>query len=173
MQFHATPEELVALAAELVRETDVGLAIMKFFPFEIRRIDTANVEAALERAPEFRRWGFTLDSPIISVDDELRFSDWNPNHLRLDAGRLTAKGLEQSLLTTQTTDQKALAVWKKAAARLRRQTRSGVVAVNPKSGASAVMKSFRYTDGAKSLADNGVAILPFAGNAILKLGVPE
>jgi hypothetical protein len=49
-------------------------------------------------------------------------------------------------------------------------TQTGVVAVNPSTGALASMPSFRFTRGAKALEGTGVPMLPAAGGCILKFG---
>ena len=68
-----------------------------------------------------------------------------------------------------TDDPRALAVTKKIAKEVRKFSHVGVT-VNIEMGVRRLNKSFRYTDGAKRLEQDGVPMLPFAGGVKLLLG---
>jgi hypothetical protein len=175
IQFHALPDEVVYFAEEIVRDFSLYLAGMRSFPFDVKQVCDlpcrvpGSVVEFCKTMPEYKRLAFTLARPVVTVKSELDFADKNPDYLRLDVGKLVAKGLEQSWLSARTDSKEAIEIWKKVAARLRKVTKQGVLAINPKTGATSIIKSFRYTPKAKALESQGIAALPFAGTALLKL----
>ena len=122
--------------------------------------------------PPFTRLAFTLDEPNLDVRDGLRFADRNPDHLGIEIGKQSAKGLVQSWLAARTNNAHALTIWKEVAKRLKKVTKAGVTVINPDSGAAVASRSFRYSDGAKALESSGVEMLPFAGGCRIKLQLP-
>ncbi len=170
IQFHALPEELMRFIKEVAEDFSANVVAMRFFPFMLRPVSTVEIEHFFECAPDYRRWAFTQSEVALPIADELDFADKNPDHLRLEIGRRTERGLEQSWLTARTVNTDALATWRRVATRLKKMTNQGVTAINPNTGASSRMKSFRYTNGAKSLESLGIAMLPIAGTSLLKLG---
>jgi hypothetical protein len=169
VQFHAAPDELMLFIEEVIRDFGAKAVVMRFRPFDVKEVRLEDFRRLLNNAPDYRRWAFLLGNPVLSVTNELEFADKNPDQLRLDVGRKSEKGLEQSWLSARTANCDALATWKKVANRLKKRTEQGVTAVNPKTGATGRMKSYRYTIGAKSLEAQGTAMLPIAGTSFLKL----
>lgn len=168
VQFHALPEETLLFVKELVCDFDVNLVAIQLRPFGVKKIDCTSIRSLLANEPMSRRFGFVLGDPDFRALNELDFADRNPDYLRLDIGAVTEKGLGQSWLSARTENGDAIKIWKMIAARLRRITKSGVTAVNPHTGATSRMKSFRYTAGAKALAEEGTPMLPIAGGSLLR-----
>jgi hypothetical protein len=88
----------------------------------------------------------------------------------LDIGRKVDAGLQESGLSARTSDNATLGVWRKLSRQIVASTRTGVIAVNPQSGATAPLRSHRFSNGAKTLERAGVPILPVAGTARLRFG---
>lgn len=168
IQFHALPEEDLAFIEEIAKDFEIYLAVMKFFPFELKAVSPSEIQSVFQTLPQYRRWAFTINYPTLSVSDELAFGEKNPDHLRLEVGRTSEKGLEQSWLVTRTDNENAITIWRTVARRLKKMTFTGVTAINPRTGLSSRMKSFRYTKGAKSLESAGVHMLPLAGGSLLR-----
>jgi hypothetical protein len=173
IQFHALPEELLALAKQCVADFGLHVVAMRAFPFGAIKVRPNELDAVFLNSSPYRELAFSLHEPVWPATSQLNFYDKNPNGLRLDIKRKEPKGLEQTLLTASTSDPVALSVWKKIAKRVKGMTQAGVVGVNPDTGATALFRSFRFSPGAKALEASGVAMLPFAGQCILKLGKPE
>ncbi|MEZ6122128.1 MAG: hypothetical protein R3C49_03000 [Planctomycetaceae bacterium] len=93
----------------------------------------------------------------------LEFEALNPDCLRLELGRFQAGWLSQSWLVARSDDPDALKKWRLAAKLLRERTRAGVTAINRGTGAQAVMKNFRYSEGALELEKSGVIMCPPQG----------
>ena len=169
IQFHALPEELLLFVRECMEEFGLHLVAMRFFPFEAVEVGPERLDEIFSGDSLFRELGFTTDPPVLPATSNLDFADRNPDKLRLNIQRVTADGLRQTGLTCRTEDKSCLKVWRKIARRLVARTAGGVVTTNPDSGISdEPCKSFRYTPGAKELADRGVVMLPSAGGCTMR-----
>lgn len=164
------PEETARFVEQATAGDDLKVTAIEYFPF-ITKVVTLGELPRMIRATQspYRRFAFTLAEPVLPAKHELDFGDKNPDHLRLDVGTLCGSRLEQSWLTARTTDPHALAVWRGIANKLKKLTRSGVTAIDPKTGASSIVKSFRYTEGVKAFVDSGGEIQPPAGTTVLRL----
>lgn len=168
IQFHANAEELAGYVN--LASSDLGLSpyMMHFKPFGINRIssdvtpDMLRVDADIEII-------FTNEQLDLSADSQNGFLDRNPGLTLLSVGNLTEQGLDESGLACLSDDHGQVALAKKLATRLKKITKAGAIAVNPVSGAEANIRSHRYTEGAKSLYEEGVKILPIAGTSTYKL----
>lgn len=96
------------------------------------------------------------------------FYDLNQGTIGLHIGRLTEQGLKESALAFMSDDKDKVAIANKVASKLKKLTKAGAIAVNPVNGAEANARSHRYTSGAKALYDEGIKILPVAGNSFFK-----
>ncbi len=170
IQFHALPVEVALFAEEIARDLQLYVLAMRYSPFDLREISNGKVVHFREEHPAYKRYAFTLTKPVLPVTDELDFSRKNPDYLRLDIGRIVENGLEQSWLTARTNNPQALVAWRKVAARLKRMTKQGATATDPKTGASSRLRSFRYTAKAEAEESRGLVMLPPAGTSHLKLG---
>jgi len=111
--------------------------------------------------------------PRLSAASMNSFADLNPNRLTLEIGRLTTSGLKESWLTAKAREGELSTQWKEIAKKLRASTHTGVQAINPNTGKRSQLKSHRYTSGALAIQECGHAILPAAGNAIIRLGINQ
>lgn len=168
IQFHSTFEELVEYVNSINSDLGLVMTIMVLSPFAVRNIegelsvDDLNIDADI-------RIIFTCQKPTMDATSPNSFYDLNPGSIGLHVGRLTGQGLKESALAFMSDDKDKIAIANKIAARLKKITKSGAIAVNPVNGAEASARSHRYTLGVKSLYDEGVKILPVAGNSFFKL----
>ena len=169
IQFHALPSDLVPLVKEFVSERQLHVVGMSFPPFSAMEIPNERIEQALLDG-RYRRFAFTEEKPVSPIASQKQFGERHPCALILDVGRQSSSGLEQSRLACRTLDLPMPNVWRGFAQRLRSVTTAGAVAINPDTGATALMPNFRYTLGAKTLSQSGVPMLSAAGGTILKLG---
>ena len=170
IQFHAMPEELLQFVKECLRDFNIHVVAMRFFPFEATEVSADRLEEIFSTSSAFRELAFTVERPVLPVKSSMHFHDQNPSNLGLEIQRPTEKGLRQTWLACRTGDARALSIWKKIAKRLKEMTTTGVVAVNPDTGACASSSSFRFTSGAKALELAGVPMLPAAGGNVLRFG---
>jgi hypothetical protein len=168
IQCHALPEELLPFVKQCVADYSLHVVAMRFFPFEAIEVDRDRLDDIFSESSPYEELGFTLHPPALPAKSNTDFYDKNNDELRLDIQRTKKQGLRQTWLTCRTDSAEALAVWKKVAKRLKGMTQTGVIAVNPNTGASVASRSFRYTAGAKVLEQSGVPMLPAAGGCILK-----
>jgi hypothetical protein len=173
IQFYATPMEILSLVKEAIVNFKLHAVAMRFRPFEAREVDPAELDSYFSDSSEFRRWAFTVDTPYLHVEHELDHNDKNPDHLRLQVGKLNTSGLEESWLSCRTDNEPSYCIWKMIAKKLKKMTLSGVTATNRLTGESGEYKSVRYTIGAKALEHQGVIMLPTVGpkGPITKLGL--
>ena len=168
IQFHALPEELLSFTREFMADFALYVVAMRFFPFEANIIPFGNLSDVFSPDSSSRELAFTLTQPVLPVNNNIDFYDKNPDSLRLDIERVTNNELRQTWLTCRTDNSVAFGVWRKIAKRLKSSTLSGVVVVDPNTGAAVSSRSFRYTTGAKGLALAGVTMRPTAGGCVVK-----
>jgi hypothetical protein len=170
IQFHALKSELLPFVEGCVRDFRLHITGFRFFPFEAMETRADDLPRIFSDSSPWEEFAFTLGPPVLPAVSAGKFADANPDRLRLAIGRQTNHGLRQSSLSARTSNAEVLKIWQKIARRLKELTRTGVLAVNPASGASVKMATFRYTAGAKSLEDQGVPMIQVDGGPILKLG---
>jgi hypothetical protein len=168
IQFHAALEELTQFLCDVTEEIPVHVTAFRFAPFRATQVDISDLELTMQDT-SVRELALTLEPPL-PAGTASDFAGQNPSALRLDIGRLSEQGLRESCLSVRTTDDGAILQWKKVAQRLRKITQAGAIAVNPVTGATSRLRSHRFTPRAKQLDDDGVAIRPVAGSALLHLG---
>jgi hypothetical protein len=164
IQFHALPDEIVPLVCSFVDEVHVSVSAIKYQPFVVTPINTADLSIVL-RDVEVRRVAFTLVSPALPARGMNEFLDRNPDAMLLDVGKVLDAGLQESWLTARTRDASTLGIWRKLSKRVLAATATGAIAVNPKTGATAPAKGHRFSTGAKAMDRAGVPMLPAAGTA--------
>ncbi|MEZ6056391.1 MAG: hypothetical protein R3C01_06770 [Planctomycetaceae bacterium] len=163
IQLYAQPNELLSFAANVISEFKLHVVAMRYPPFDAVEIERGQFEEVFRKSSSFREIAFTVSSPMLPVKGRMEFIDKNPDQLSLQIGRQTNNGLEPSSMSGRTDNQNALAVWKKIANKLKKQTMQGITAINRETGISAYNKSTRYTKIAKLLETDGVAMLPLQG----------
>ncbi len=173
IQFYALSTELIPLVEDVVREFDLSVTTIRFRPFGAVAVEHNAIETLFKELSPRQRVAFTLGAANLPVENELDFAKKNPDYLRLDVGQQGHDGLEQSWLSARTENAVAISTWRKIAKRIETITEKGVTAINRDTGAIGVMRSFRYTTGAKDLEDHGVHMLPTVGphGPRIRLGV--
>jgi len=174
IEFHATDEEIIQFITRIYIEFSLHAVLLNNTPFTIEKVTTGKLESILIKACselEQKTLVLFILQPDLNAARKMEFFDHNDGGIVIDIGRLTPSGLEQSILSIKTNDEKSFVLAKKISNLLKKITHLGVTAINPSTGAKAVIKSARYTDGALSLENKGVKMLPFAGGCELKLGI--
>ena len=168
IQFHATFGELVEYINSVSSELEMFMTVMILRPFTLREI---NGELSVEElnVDGDIRIILTAQNPSVDASSPNNFYDLNQGTIGLHIGRLTEQGLKESALAFMSDDKEKAAIANKVASRLKNLTKAGAIAVNPVNGAEASVRSHRYTEGAKAMYDDGMKILPLAGNNFFKL----
>ncbi|MEO8387808.1 hypothetical protein [Polaromonas sp.] len=169
IQLHALPEEVAAFAQKCMDDFNLYAIAMRFFPFEASEITSEEMGKLAQVAPFYGEVALSLKKPLLPAAQRADLMRNNPDVLRFTLERESPAGLRQATLSARTNDPAALAVWKKIASRMKRITKTGVIAMNPDTGATTPTRTFRYTSGAKALASAGVRMLPIAGGNVLIL----
>lgn len=176
LQYHALPGESADLFAAIAAEHNLHVVVLGGLPFTALELTPRALRHHLEEVSinDNRMDVFLMCStPFPGAPSRLKFYDQNGDGIVVAIGPLGSKGLVQSALTVETEDPHLLAIAKELTSRLRKKTKAGVTAVNTETGASAAYKMFRYTSGAEELEREGRAMLPFAGNVALRLGISK
>lgn len=168
MQFHATLEEIVEYVNSASSNLNLVTTMMILRPFVLKVIDGELSIDDLEFDGDIRII-FTKEKPNMNASSPNNFYDLNLGVVGLHIGRLTDRGLKESDLAFMSDDKEKIEIATKLAARLKKITKAGAIAVNPDNGAEANARSHRYTEGAKAMYADGVKILPVAGNCFFKL----
>ncbi|GGJ05859.1 hypothetical protein GCM10007978_49310 [Shewanella hanedai] len=171
IQFHATSEELLNFVISVSSELKLVVTMMTLKPFNL-----TIVEGKLELS-EFLdklkvgdlRLVLSTATPCIEFTSPNNFLDANSGSILIDIGPLSDLGLEESALSFISSEKDKISIANNVSSKLKRITKAGAIAVNPINGAEAKIRTHRYTQGAKVMADNGVKILPIAGNSFYKL----
>ena len=172
IQFHALRHELLPLVKQSMSDFDLHVVAMTYFPFTAVTLSMGDLDRIFADPSTYRELAFTLEKAKLPVKTN-EFLDLNPDALALQIQSVAENGLRQSWLGCRTTNEAALSAWKKITRRLKRITSAGVTVTNPKTGAHAQYRTFRYTAGAKALEFTGVPMLPAAGGCIVKFGIDE
>lgn len=168
IQFHALVSELKEFTKKCAEHYDINMVAVKYFPFKVRKIGEDELDEVFDDIA-YREVAFTLVPPDLSASSGLRFVEQNSDVLFLNIGRLSEKGLKESCLSTITDNFQAMKIWRKIASDLKKITDVGVIAVSSDTGIKVNAKNHRFSQGAKEFYENGVTILPIAGNVILEL----
>lgn len=175
IQFYALPEELIPLIEEWKGEFAFRMVVVQLFPemkaFEIDSFeDVANLPIEINNIYSVLL-GFA--EPVLDEKNRYAFLVKNKEFLTIDLGKLTEKGLEESALLGETDDVGLLSVWKKLARQLKKITKAGLWAVNTERGGKGFYKSYRYTEGACKLSQNGVKLLSHGPFVYLSVEEPR
>ena len=171
IQFHATADEIMEFVRDAVKMEGVHLAALKFQPFIAKELKPSEIASAVSD-PSIHRFCFSVEPPDLNLKYQGDFDKRHSDQLVLYVGRLTSAGLGQSWLTCRTDNLETIKVWRKIAKSLKKRTEAGVTSINRENGMSSFDTSFRYSDGAKRLESQGVAILPIQApnGPIFRLG---
>jgi hypothetical protein len=172
IQFYAEPSETFSFIENVSGELGLFVFLMKQSPFKVESLslqkNMANTSLLNEMGPSARI--ILSDKAVFSGVNSLgAFLDANPEVIVMDVGQMTDHGLHESCLSFKGDKSDSISLANKVAAKLKKFTKAGATAVDPKTGAEARLRSHRYTKGAKSLFEQGVKILPVAGTSLIKL----
>lgn len=137
---------------------DEGLfaAAIEYHPFVVVPVEPENAGVSL-RNEHVRRLLFSERAVDCAASGNNQLLDKNEGSLLLDIGRVGARGMTESRLSTTN----ATARWRRIAADLKRGTRAGMIGTNERSGASAKCRSYRYTPSAADMEEAGTPLRPF------------
>jgi hypothetical protein len=163
IQFHALPEELLALAKAWVSEFGLHVVAIKYPPYQATEVDPGALASIFAEGSAVRELAFTLSHPVLPAKGTVDLAEKNPDMLRLRVGGRTAKGVGESHFGADSDDPVAMGIWKKVGKKLKDVTSLGVLVVHPQTGETSPARGFRFTSGAKALDANGVAMLSMTG----------
>jgi hypothetical protein len=161
IQFHAALDDLSSFAKVCLRTKGVH-CVAVHVPFRVEELREDGVDETL-RQESVQSLIFTEGAPILSSASGNQLLDKNTGCLVLDVGRLRERDLEESCLGTL----RASSTWKKLAAELKRRTTAGAVGIHETTGASARYRSHRFTNSAKLMHEQGIALRQFAQSPVL------
>jgi hypothetical protein len=160
IQFHASPEELLQLVAWIAERFAPEIRCTAFPPLERFSISASALEQTFLN-PRLASCTFIL-GPIDPTQPPS-----TEDMISLVISRPREGQLRQSAIGVQTSKDATLLAWKEVAKYVRAFTESGVRVTNPSTGESAMSKVFRYSAGARALAESGVVMLPTAGTNVV------
>jgi hypothetical protein len=171
IQFHASIEEILAYVDSTRTKLTLDTVLLYESPYEVKQIqhDEAFDEKLLDSIRQDASLVLLESVDVATTSSRQAFHERNPGAVFIEIGNETSDGLYQSALSFMSDNEQELKLAKKIAARLKRITKAGPVAVNPKTGDECVVKTYRYTEGAKEKYESGIIIRPVAGGCILKL----
>jgi hypothetical protein len=167
IQFHAAPDELADFVEAAARELGLYAVAFRFQPSF--RYVAVSEQAPIASVVELKggpQVVLMLNPPVMEGSSQLEFYDRNPDFVSVHFGKWLPIGLRQSSIGFRTDDPAAITVGKEIIKRFKKISQAGVRVVNPSTGVTSVVKSFRFTEGAKDLENQGVQMLPDGGNLI-------
>lgn len=169
VQFHATSDEISGFINSLCSSDDLNLVFMVLHPFSVAILRGEIHAEFLDKHEGDVRFYLMLDDPDLDVGSVSEFLDHNHGAVALEVGRLSGGILQESSVSFMSDELGKYNFAKKIVSKLKKITKAGAVAVNPITGAEANIRSHRFTKGAKEKFDQGVRIVPVAGNSFFKL----
>jgi hypothetical protein len=164
-QFYILPKEGFYLVEKWIKEFNFRVVLMQLFPdfklLEVSHIE--NLEKSAIKREDIYSMCLGYPPPYLSVESRLKFLEKNPDYLTIDLGKLTNEGLKESFISGITDNTELLKIWHKLIRQLRKETSSGLWAINPIMKTKGFYKNIRFTQGAYELAKNGTKLLPAAG----------
>ena len=171
IQFHASVEEILAFVDSTSMKLGLTSVLLQKEPFNAKSLQSH--EDAISSIDNSKRTNISIallqDEALLTANSRQEFKRVNSSAVLIDIGNETKFGLQESSLSFGSDNEEFYRIAKKIAARLKRITKAGAIAINPDTGAEAIMRSFRYSAGAKEKYDKGGTIRPVAGKCILKL----
>ncbi len=161
IQFYATPTELRSFLRFILSEKTAYATCVQQVPFQAIELVDGNLDDAIYGDVP-RRVYLTRERPI-TITSKMDLETTVASPLILDVGHLDQAGLHQSWLACRVFDKEALKVWRQIAKSLKQSTEEGVTATNQKNGVSQYYKTFRHTEGARRLQEEGIKMIPPQG----------
>jgi hypothetical protein len=163
IQFHASPEELLALANWIAGRFEPKILCTEFPPLKQISVPATALSATFAN-PKLTTCVFYLGSE--HAGEQTTAEDC----ISLEVARPRDGRLRQSAIGTSSSKSVTLMAWKDIAKFVRAFTVLGVRTTNSSTGESAISKTYRYSKGAKALAESGVVMLPIAGSNVVTFG---
>ena len=172
-QFHALPEELVALVRGWVSEPGVHAYFLGKGSSDVLPLVSAEIEPVVT-STEVKNLIFTTGEANLGASTLYDFIGKNHGALVLTLGRVTGQGLEESALMAIAEEPMTQKTWNKFNRQLKAATTAGVVVQSlVKEGHFDFDRSHRYSAGAKALAQRGVASLGLGTGYIYRPDLPQ
>lgn len=161
-QFHAAPDELLALASNWAAEHHLRMAVERFFPQARCVVVTGTyLGSAIENLDGV--WNRIWFSKVPLVIDHSKDSPFEPECMTLTAGSLMPDGLRESVLGAVSDDIDAIRKWRKVIKSVKSTMLTGAWVLNPATGARQRVEGHYFTEGALALNQSGVKMLAMAG----------
>jgi hypothetical protein len=168
---HALPDELLAWLETWLSKGNFRAAVVRLNP-ELSVVEVSSAGAfqaeIAERGLPFRvclaRAPFDLAAASL-----YEFMTKNTSECIVDIGAMTHEGLKESSITISS-DAEKWRFWSSAVRDVKSNTKAGLWAVSPVTGARELSKNNRYTAAAAKLVGSGRKLLPLAGWNFFEIG---
>lgn len=175
IQFHALPEEMPILFSSLFEDEFVfkaaayrSAALSKGVIFQsLKHGWHLSSENVLEKG--LVAVSFSVAQPNLNANSLYQFKLKNPDALILVTGSLSEAGLEESWVSASTDNEPAILLWRRTVKHLKAAMLSGAIAIDPQTKVVAPMKWHKFTPLARIRFEEGLKMLPVAGNAVIQL----
>jgi len=165
MQFHADPAELLSMLPAWTEDLPVHLAAERFFPtYKAIAVKNGDLDRAMSELDHIDRVLVCLKPVAAPADSSVEFHEMNRGCFLITLGYDVSEGLREGAFSADTDDLAELKAWRKILARAKASMRRGAFAVNPRTGAKQAMRNHYFTEGARTLARQGVPMLAMAGS---------
>ena len=161
IQFHAAPAELRELAERIAEAVGGPVLCTEFPPEKTFPVPRSGIAKAFDNEKY-------LDFKFVVGGTDATETSWEPDDvIHFGVERPAKNQLRQSSVGIISDKPAVLKAWKLVNGHVRKMTTAGVKVTNPDTKASTIAKGFRYTAGAKELADKGMTMMPSAGGNII------
>ncbi|MCK6576303.1 hypothetical protein L6V77_35085 [Myxococcota bacterium] len=164
LQFHAAPDELLALASNWAAEHHLRMVVERFFPqTRCVMVDGTDLGSAIDHLDGvWNRIWFSKTPLVIDYSTDPPFTD-EPECMALVAGNMTSDGLRESAIGAVSGDTAAMRTWRTVIKSAKSTLLSGAWVLNPASGVRQRLDVHYFTQGALALNQGGVKMLAMAG----------
>lgn len=165
IQLHVAPDEFAKFIGGVAKDLHLHAVLLRFSPnFSCEHVPDPLKLTEIMDLMDGNEVVLLVNEPQLDARDQLQFYDRNLGCISFVFGRWLPTGLRQSSMGYKSEDEATIAAGKEISKRLKKVSKTGVLIVNPKTGDSAISKTYRYTAGALALEKSGVQMLPIGGN---------
>lgn len=162
IQFHADPDEAVALGLGWANRYGLTVVLEHFFP-DYRTTVAHEAVTDLRRLGRVDRLALCSTKPDLAAATPHEFTKRNSNCLYLSIGRREDGAVRESALGGTTDDPETLRTWRSVVREAKSTMHSGATVRDPATGAVQRMPRHLHTVGAHQLAAEQVRMLAAAG----------
>lgn len=163
LELHALPDEIADVLVPFAHEERAYFTIIRYPPFQASSCAIEGLYEAL-RLTEVTTLLVSFREIILRPETTMKaIWEQSPDLLKWEIGRIAANSLGESWISARSDDATVLKRWRKLLNSLRKVTKAGASAVDPRSGASRWYQAHRYSPRAKALQARGYEMLPLAG----------